>query len=267
VSSTPVFVLLNATPIDHRLSFPTNNIEKSMFETDSETFSDTRAQLHWASQLLSAAADAKIEKAKDDSHSNLAWNPKSGSLEGRVGVSLDINRFAVEIGDESLSLNGKSLNEAAVWLGQQLEVEIKFRDYEMPDHPVGKGQSFSPNGTNLQAMSQWFTFGQEAMAGNGELRVWPHHFDLGFWKDTGVEGKSIGGGFALGDHFYDEPYFYINPYGIDRPDAPPQLTHGAWTKHWVGAVLTASELEGGDPGPIAKHFIANALELSAELLK
>lgn len=237
-----------------------------MFEI-SETFADTRTQLHWASQLLSAAADAKLEKAQDDSHSNLGWNSKTGLLEGRAGVNFSVNKFALEIGDKYLSLVGKSLEESGVWLGQQIGAEIVFRDYEMPDHAVGKGQAFSPDGIDLETISNWFTFGAEALAGNGELRVWPHHFDLGFWSPGEVEGKSVGGGFTLGDHYYSEPYFYINPYGTDKPDALPELAHGSWTEHWFGAVLTTDEVTGGDPKHIAKHFVTDAIEKSLVLLK
>lgn len=238
-----------------------------MLEINPETFADTRSQLHWASQLLSAAADAKVEKAEDDSHSNLGWNAETGSLEGRAGVNLNVNKFAIEVGDQSLSLTGKSLKEAGVWLGEQLDSEIAFRDYEMPDHAVGKDQAFSPSTTDLEAISQWFTFGAESLAGNGELRVWPHHFDLGFWTATEAEGKSVGGGFTLGDHYYGQPYFYINPYGTDKPDALPELAHGSWTEHWFGAVLTTAEVTGGDPKHVAKHFVIDAIEKSLALLK
>ena len=252
-------------PTNINLHFRSNDIEKNMLEI-SESFADTRSQLHWASQLLSAAADAKLEKAEDDSHSNLGWNSATNSLEGRAGVSLNVNEFAIDVDEQSLSLAGKTLKEAAVWLGQQLGVEVEFRDYEMPEHAVGKGQPFSPNTTDLEAISQWFTFGVESLSGNGELRVWPHHFDLGFWNATESEGKSIGGGFTLGDHYYDQPYFYINPYGIDKPESLPQLAHGTWTEHWFGAVLTASEL-GDDPAHTAKHFVTHAIEMSIGLLE
>ena len=239
-----------------------------MLEINHETFADSRTQLHWASQLLSAAADAKLEKAQDDSHSNIGWNSATNSLEGRAGVNLNVKKFAVEVGDQSFSLAGKSLKEAAVWLGGQLGAELAFRDYEMPEHAVGKdGQAFSPSDSDLESISQWFTFGAEALAGNGEIRVWPHHFDLGFWSPGEVEGKSVGGGFTLGDNYYSEPYFYINPYGTDKPDSLPELAHGAWTEHWFGAVLTASEVTGGDPNHVAQHFVTDAIEKSLALLK
>ena len=52
--------------------------------------SNTRNQLHWSAQLLSAAADATMEKAADDSHSHLGWDSGSGHLVGRCqSPSLD----------------------------------------------------------------------------------------------------------------------------------------------------------------------------------
>ena len=120
---------------------------------------------------------------------------------------------------------------------------------------------------DLEPISQWFTFGADALTGNGTLRVWPHHFDLGFWSPTEAEGKSVGGGFTLGDQYYGLPYFYINPYGIDKPESLPQLAHGEWTDHWFGAVLTANEVTDGDSKHVAKHFVSDAIEQSLSLLK
>ena len=238
-----------------------------MFEIDPKSLSDTRIQLHWAAQLLSAAADAKIEKAADDSHSNLGWNPTTKCLEGRVGCNLDVENFSVQYGGDSFELSGTTLAEAADWLSNKLGGEVKFRDYDMPEHAVQTGAAFSPNKNHLAAIAQWFTFGQTVLAGNGELRVWPHHLDMGFWSPSEIEGKSIGGGLSPGDAHFDQPYIYVNPYGVDKPDSLPELEQGHWITQWFGAVLTAEELASShDPETVGAEFVKLAIENSNQFI-
>lgn len=240
---------------------------KAVLEIRPDTFSDTRIQLHWASQLLSAAADAKLEKTADDSHSNLGWNPTTKYLEGRAGCNLNVEKFALDYDGASLSLDGKTLAEASDWLSKKLDAAIKLRDYEMPAHAVQTGAPFSPDDGQLTALAQWYTFGQNTLAGNGELRVWPHHLDLGFWSPGEREGRSIGGGLSPGDPHFDQPYFYINPYGVDKPDTLPELEFGHWTTNWFGAVLTAEELASTkDPAKVAAEFVRLAIKHCQQLI-
>ena len=86
----------------------------------------------------------------------------------------------------------------------------------MPKHQIPEGGRFNPDRASLESIAKWFSFAQNHLAKYGGLRVWPHHFDLGFWN-PGSEGKSIGGGFSQGDNHFDQPYFYINPYGVEQP--------------------------------------------------
>lgn len=238
-----------------------------MFEIDPRSLTDTRIQLHWASQLLSAAADAKLEKAADDSHSNLRWNSSAKCLEGRAGCNLNVEKFELEYEGDSFELDGKTLTEAGNWLSEKLGAEVKFRDYDMPAHAVKNGAAFSPNRAHLTAIARWYTFGQNALAGNGELRVWPHHLDLGYWSPGEVDGTSIGGGLSPGDDHFDQPYIYINPYGVDKPASLPELEQGHWTEHWFGAVLTADELaSSNDPESLAAEFVGLAIKNSHQLI-
>jgi len=241
--------------------------EFSMFEIDPKTLSDSRIQLHWATQLLAAAADARLEKATDDSHSNLGWDANENKLINRAGCAIDVVGFKLEYQGESINLIGKTLAESAQWLSENMGAEIGFRDYEMPPHGVANGDAFSPNPEHLREIADWFTFGQKALAGNGELRVWPHHLDLGFWLPGDVEGRSIGGGFSPGDNHYDQPYFYINPYGIDQPDSFPDVAPGLWTQYWLGAVLTSDVLESvEDANSVAAEFVGSAISHCQQLI-
>lgn len=233
---------------------------------DPKTISDTRNQLHWASQLLSAAADAKLDKADDDSHSNLGWDAAKNSLVGRAGCSIEVNEFKLLHADDSFPLTGQTLAAAKDWLAGSLGCDLAFRDYEMPEHAVSKDSSFSPDRAHLESISEWFSFAEKSLDGHGTLRIWPHHFDMGFWVPGDADGRSIGGGFSLGDHYYDRPYFYINPYGVERPDSLAALPAGHWTEHWFGAVLAAEEMGAESRSEAAKSYIAAALDACKKLI-
>ena len=114
-----------------------------MFSIDPSTLSDTRNQLHWASQLLSAEADAKLEKAADDSHPNVGWDAGTSSLVGRGGSSINVPEFEIiDPAGQHYSLTGKTLADARDWLSGQRKAELKLRDYELPEHAVAKGSGF-----------------------------------------------------------------------------------------------------------------------------
>ena len=238
-----------------------------MFDIDPKSIADTRIQLHWASQLLSAAADATLEKADDDSHSNLGWDADRNELFGRSGCKIEVPHFQLIYQQHVLEMNGKTLTEARTWLSDKLSSNLSFRDYEMPPHAVTTEAPFSIDGGHLQAIASWLTFGQQTFTDQGELRVWPHHFDMGFWVPGSVAGRSIGGGLSLGDHHYQQPYFYLNPYGIDRLDDLPALPSGHWTPHWFGAVLTFAELsDRANPADTAAEFVAEAIRICRSII-
>ena len=235
---------------------------------DFRSIADTRIQLHWASQLLSAAADATLDKSDDDSHSNLGWDADSNSLVNRANCSIDVIQFRVVFENNSSRLIGQTLSSAKDWLADLLGKQLKFRDYDMPDHRVRIDQPFSPSDSHLKSIAGWFTFAQSAMSELGSLRVWPHHFDLGFWRPGNTEGKSIGGGFSLGDEHYDQPYFYINPYGVEKPDSLAELPAGHWSEHWFGAVLLAEDIFASeDYSKLANAFTQSAMSECEQLTR
>ncbi len=235
-------------------------------EIDPKNLVDTRIQLHWAAQILSSAADATLEKADDDSHSNLGWDSAANRLDGRVDASVDVVNFKLIHEHSSLDLHGKTLDQAMVWLGDQLGQQLGPREYEMPSHPVSSGAEFQPRDDHLAAIADWYTFGQLAQAGQGELRIWPHHFDLGFFQPDVAEGKSIGGGFSPGDEHYPLPYIYVNPYGVDRPLELPELEYGFWSDKWFGAVITAEEFNVPNGAAMASRFTDQAVSTCKQLL-
>ncbi|HEY9621236.1 MAG TPA: hypothetical protein V6C78_12745 [Crinalium sp.] len=78
------------------------------------------------------------------------------------------------------------------------------------------------------------------------------------------ESKTVGVGLSPGDQSYSEPYWYVSPYPYPELSSLPVLDIGFWhTDHWVGAVLTASQVEDEQN---LSAFLTAAVERSWELL-
>ena len=97
-----------------------------------KSISDTRIQLHWASQLLSSAADAMLEKADDDSHSNLGWDSETSRLVGRAESAIGVNRFELHQAQDSMSLNGKTWKRQKIGSRSCLEKNSIFENTRCP---------------------------------------------------------------------------------------------------------------------------------------
>ena len=235
-----------------------------MFQLDPKSLTDSRVQLHWAAQLLAAAADSMLERSPDDSHSNLAWDEANRSMEGRIGARIEFPTMnLVTASGDTFSLLGNTLEQARIWLDEEVETELVLRDYDMPAHTVAEGAVFDVPQADRDELAAWFTFGQQAMGPIAGCRIWPHHFDLGWLIEIEGPNKSIGGGMSPGDGNFDQPYFYVNPYGVENPGELPSLTDGAsWADGWFGAVMTAEQiLASNDPATITKSFLNDTVSM------
>jgi hypothetical protein len=80
------------------------------------------------------------------------------------------------------------------------------------------------------------------------VRCWPHHFDLDCLTVIGHGAAyavpTMGAGFSPGDHYYDEPYFYISLYPSPEASKLPVLPPpGHWHRQdFLAAVLPASRI-------------------------
>ena len=244
----------------------------SVGESDPRKLVDARLQLHWAAQPVMAFADCALKRLPDDSQANLGWRDDIVAMVGRqrpdgLSAGLRIPDMTLLVFDgggaiaEGVALEGRTMDEAASSLdsiasevtGKQPDTPTKIRDYEMPDHPLAEGAPFVMDGPQaFVEVARWFANGnltltRAAASDNGwsEVRCWPHHFDLGTLVGLESSSKSIGAGLSPGDHWYPEPYFYVNPYGLaDGPfDTPPLVSGGHWhTDGWFGAVLSATRI-------------------------
>jgi hypothetical protein len=259
---------------------------------------DARVQLHWAAQVLSGAADRWLPSQADDSHTNMAWLAEAGVLIGNAmpsGLRLALAPLDFELralhGDRevaAIALTGRTLSDAMQWADAQIaSVEggppraIRARDYEMPAHAVrAAGAAFSPDRTALAELAGWFTHAdlvlREVAARERfavPVRIWPHHFDVGsiiFLDEPGTSSRQIGFGLSPGDHYYEQPYFYVSAFPLpSAPRFPPLPADGFWRDHppFVGAVLLGSSIGvAADPLTASRSFLEAAVAASRTLI-
>jgi len=255
-----------------------------------------RVELHWAAQILAAAADALLERAEDDSHTNLRWSHEHGALLGRPlgrgqgrGLGGEL-RLGLRVADLSLivvdgervgsvqALRGMTIADGLLWAQEALASEkaLAIRDYAMPVHPLGEGGAFGEGGGSFVELGRYYgaattILGEFASREEGatSVAVWPHHFDLGgilFMPAKpeigGEEAPQIGFGMSPGDGSIPEPYFYVTPWPLAQsPDFPPLEGGGVWHREgFTGALLRASTIvEGGVSGGEQRARVARFL--------
>ena len=235
--------------------------------------STARIELHWAAQVVAAAADAWLDRRPDDSHTAMRWqSPRMlGEPIGDVVLGLDLPAFAIIAMHgsrvDAFPLAGTTLADAMAWADRQLGTPrgIHLRDYDMPNSAVATGAPFGEHGAALVELVRWYDLGLEVVqAAASPVRIWPHHFDLGAIIELDAS-RQIGLGLSPGDRYYDEPYFYVTPSPLHDAAFPPLAGGGTWRQDgWVGAVLTASTI-GADPRR-AHEFMRSALAAARSML-
>ena len=277
---------------------------------DPTLLENARLELHHAVQLLAAFGQNFTDPREDDSHRSLDWadvpdspaqaaflsEPASHPRDLRLALVVADLRIELRDGSEplaSIALQGRRLDEAYAWLarvaaeaaGQPPSSGLARPEYDLPEHPVAVGSSFSTAGSAESAeLARWYETGHlvlgalHAQGPNAApVRTWPHHFDMGTLlayppTDPGGAARSVSVGLSPGDGGYPEPYWYVTPYPYPHdPELPVLEAGGHWhTEGWTGAVLSASEHRGlGDAADQARQitdFIAEALAGSRQLL-
>jgi hypothetical protein len=240
--------------------------------TDQRRLSEARLQAHYAVQWLARTARGYIQPQPDDGHTSLLWDR---SLDGLSTQALpDGARLSLKIADLTLALHGgqsfslgkQTDAQARQWLGAQLVargLEARALDaaapYEMPAHAIAQGAAYDAAGCAdaLAELAAWY--GNAELLLSGLLRLmleqkraaspvccWPHHFDLATLitlptRTAGLTGY-VGAGLSPGDHYYDEPYYYVSVY--PRPDAaalPSLPALGHWHTHEFTAAVTTAQ--------------------------
>ncbi len=223
---------------------------------------EARLQAHWAVQLASAPGTTLLDARDDFSHTNLSWSRPLQALVGQpvrgLSAALRLADLTLIVGQQQLSLPGRTYAEASTWLAEQFDDEVQRSTHEMPEHAIADGAAFGrPEG--LAELAAHFDRADAALAELGHaVRCWPHHFDIAALQDLG-EGRSVGTGLSPGDGSYPAPYYYVTPWPYPAAESLPPLAQGSWhTEGWIGAVLPGSEAP--------EAFLAEAVGASKVLL-
>ncbi|MCK5700480.1 MAG: hypothetical protein KAI29_04980 [Cyclobacteriaceae bacterium] len=231
-------------------------------------------RIHLLSQILAKVNRNFMPEKEDFSHTTLSFDALGKRIashwikteNGNIALALNLTDFSYDWLDASFNVI-KKYNIAGKNI-EQLETEIisDFKDiglgkdgftkklkYKIPEYPFKeeKAQVFGK-----QALDKWIYFRNMAneavfrflkhLLMTDEIRIWPHHFDTGVYKD--IDGKiGLGFGLAMQDSLVDSPYFYLSGYLLTGQlsfENLPSLKFGRWdTGDWNGAVLPLSEID------------------------
>jgi hypothetical protein len=240
---------------------------------ESARLSDVRQQCHHAVQFAAAAGFSFLEAEREDGHASLEWMPSLSGLFSqvipahtlfRIGLSpTDLSLVILTENDQPFAhyrLHGHSIGDATTWIRSQISslgadssrYTLK-RPYEIPPHAVAMGDDFDASDKiHFEELTRWLANGAATLTSfarpvreASDVRCWPEHFDIATSIQAAPD-RTIGVGLEPGDHYYDEPYFYINM--TPQPTASqarsrPLWGRGSWhTEGWVGAVLPGTKL-------------------------
>jgi len=268
------------------------------FFSQTMTLTAQRLQLHYAIQCAAAASASLLPPQPDSSHAALGWIADLGCVATQplpgpepIRVALEPVALAARLLDPQrqvvaeLALSGETLRSALDWHGRELakfgiDREIALVNYpdDFPDHPLARDATFDASGAEQrQTLAEYFALSDrllDAIAARAPdaspVRLWPNHFDLATLitlAGTGEDATTVGVGFSPGDGGYDEPYWYVTPWPYPDKAQLPELPAGDWhTEGWVGAILTASQLDGSNEGDRVGDFLDAAARACRELL-
>ncbi len=277
---------------------------QTLGEVAPEGLVDARLQLHHAAQIVAALGTSLLPPMADYSHTSLEWLAGPGVLASGLAAGEHPLRAALRLSDLTLllldgderiiadfMLNGHTLTSGLDWLRQQVSAfgldgarvaPPTYQPGEFPDHAVGEGKPFVLDPSSFAELSRYYADAdmllRELQVGDpraSTVRVWPHHFDIATLINLdaggGEEARSVGAGLSPGDGGYPQPYFYVTPWPYPATDKLPALpSGGTWhTEGWVGGVLTAAALIGGDvAGQMqrAQQFLQTVVSESIGLL-
>ncbi|NQU34256.1 MAG: hypothetical protein HQ521_13580 [Bacteroidetes bacterium] len=239
-----------------------------------DNYIKTDQQLHLLSQIITKANRTFVSPRLDDSHTNLYFDFLGNrilgrwikSSNGKAIMSLNLDNLTYEWLNSSqnaiASFNavGRTIIEIEDEISNHLseiglakdgftdKLHFKIPEYSFADEAI---ESIPANDLN-----QWRHFRNMANKAcsfllgylqiEGEIRIWPHHFDTGIYVVT-EKGMGIGFGLAMEDRLIGAPYFYMSGYpakGSIEFNNLPEFSIGKWetSPNWQGAVLPLDKL-------------------------
>lgn len=253
-------------------------------------YTQTDRRIHYLSQTLAKAGKAFAEKKEDDSHTNVYFDPAKDRIEGRwfdtpkgkMMLVLRITDFCMMwINEKEAAIQTvstvkklsseieKQLEKGIIEMGLDQEGFSDPLHYEIPEYSFIGQPIQMINKHLLDEWKEWRSLANEAcekvlgiLDVEGEIRVWPHHFDTGIYVSAN-ENIGIGFGLAMEDEMAGAPYFYMSGYpgkGELNYTSLPDLGLGRWEVEggYKGAILPIEEFE--ESKKALDSYIENALE-------
>ncbi|MFY0593840.1 hypothetical protein [Roseivirga sp.] len=275
---------------------------------DPKSLAPAIEQIHRGVQFIAMAGKHYVKNVPDDSHTNLRWLPREEVLAGNWIRERNGNfRFAIRSKDLTLivynanmepastfALNGKTNEEALVWVKEQLtsfgkDAALMKMDihYDIPPHETDNGSPYQfQNATRFAETAKHransdlaLAYFAKAYKTASTVRTWPHHFDHGVYipmvfDDAGNATKSFSIGMGIPDPASDEPYYYITTWskaGDNEYKNLPPLPSGEWiSAPFNGAVLKASEIvkskSAAQQSKIVMDFLKAGIAASQKVL-
>lgn len=228
-------------------------------------------QLHLAAQYLAAFGNSFLENKADDSQANLAWNDVDRWLMTRA-VSDDTYQLALSFQDfkliwlangqaqQTLELNDTSHTQVLTFINEQVNASAIAKPYSYcTNYPIPYPALTDASTFKLvDEHRMWYMANKLTMAKlcfqqflkthqlASEIRVWPHHFDMGIYAPI-TDSLAIGAGLAIPDSLVPEDFYcYISGWlkgeAIDN-SVFNALTLGRWhTDDFNGATLPVTNL-------------------------
>ena len=235
---------------------------------------DIDQRLHLLCQILAKVTANFIPEKEDYSHTNLAFDTISNRIssrwmqnsKGNVFLALNLDSSMLQWINESLQvigefkITGKTFAQIESELLSSLtsvgfdsnELSAKLK-YEIEEYPF---KDLPVESMGKESINSWTTYRSLAnqaceaflnhINGKEEVRIWPHHFDTGVYKEIRAK-LGIGFGLAVKDSLANTPYFYLSGYGLQDKMVLKDLTdleYGSWkTGDLNGAILSLTALE------------------------
>lgn len=221
--------------------------------------------LHSAAQFLAATANSFCQEQPDYSQASLGWNASSQQMstlpiQDRYQLSLDVGAGMLLWLDDgrssdSLVLEHMPRDKVLEWIrnyairfglgafkycfNYSLPIHSKA-GFEFPAFDTKEGLHVAQLYSNAEVSLLTFVDKQELET---EVRIWPHHFDMGFHAQID-SALSIGAGLAVPDTVEHDWYYYVTGWSNGQKVVPVDrsLRNGRWHPDWDGATLLASDI-------------------------
>lgn len=239
-----------------------------------QEYTNVDQRIHLLCQVLAKVNRNFVPEKEDFSHTTLSFDALGGRIvsrwietkKGKLIMTLDLREFSFIWLDESFqeikkyTISGKTRaqieNEILsdfenIGLGKDgftKKLKYKISDYSFKDEALHTLES--------AAVNKWIYYRNIAneacerflrhLMVEDEIRIWPHHFDTGVYKEIN-DKIGVGFGLAMQDALVDSPYFYLSGYLLEGHlsfENLPSLKFGKWDiGEWNGAVLPISDID------------------------